>query len=49
MSRAKPVSRDTSVKPPTVKMRPIIGRARSPVIVRAPLCGRRPDRPLRRW
>jgi len=27
-SRKKPVARDTSVKPPTVKMRPIIGRAR---------------------
>src|SRR5262249_15704866 len=27
MSRKKPVARDTSVKPPTVKMRPIIGRA----------------------
>jgi hypothetical protein len=24
-SRKKPVTRDTSVKPPTVKMRPIIG------------------------
>jgi hypothetical protein len=24
-SRKKPVARDTSVKPPTVKMRPIIG------------------------
>src|SRR3981189_2626505 len=35
MSRANPVSRDTSVKPPTVKMRPIIGRVASPVIVRA--------------
>src|SRR5260370_11084085 len=27
MSRAKPVSRESSVRPPTVKKRPIIGRA----------------------
>src|SRR3954451_15281175 len=42
MSRAKPVSRDTNVKAQTVKMCPIIGRARSPVIVRAPPAGGEP-------
>ena len=32
MSRKKPVSRDTRVQPPTVKMRPIIGLARAELL-----------------
>src|SRR4051812_27426924 len=52
MSRRKPVMRDSSVKPPTVKMRPIMDWPceSSPTHGHAPLChagapGRKAERP----